>query len=312
MSMGHGGHTVSPDALLINLNGQFLSADAPAVSALDRGFLYGDGLFETLRAYGGAPFLLDEHLARLNASAAELRISDGLDTRLIAHNLGELLRLNALDAADAYIRITLTRGAHLGRLELEPTARPTVSIAARPLRALPPAFYELGISAIIASIRQNADSPLPRHKTLNYLGNLLAKTEAHDREAHEAILLNTRGEVAEAASSNLFLVRGGRLLTPPLASNILPGITRAEVLHLAGQAGIPVGEQPILPAELQAADEVFLTNSIAELLPVRSIDGRAVGSGEPGPVTRTLHAAYCRRVEESREAPTHPRLKGQA
>jgi branched-chain amino acid aminotransferase len=303
---------VNQNALLINLNGQFLSADAPAVSALDRGFLYGDGLFETLRTYGGAPFLLDEHLARLNASAAELRISDGLDTRLIAHNLGELLRLNGLDAADAYVRITLTRGVHLGRLELDPTPRPTVSIAARPLRPLPPAFYEQGIPAIIASIRQNADSPLPRHKTLNYLGNLLAKTEARDRDAHEAILLNTRGEVAEAASSNVFLVRGSRLLTPPLTSNILPGITRAEVLRLAGAAGIPTGEQPVLPDELHAADEVFLTNSIAELLPVRSIDGRAVGPGEPGPLTRTLHAAYCRRVGDSRESAPHPRARGPA
>ena len=280
---------------LINVNGQFLSPDTPAIGALDRGLLYGDGLFETLRAYGGVPFLLDEHLARLNTSAAALRISDSLDCSIIRHNLAELLRLNAL--SDAYMRITLTRGAHTGRLEVEPTDHPTVTILARPLRLLPPNRYSPGTSAIIASIRQNADSPLPRPKTLNYLANLLARTEAQERGADEALLLNTRGELAEAASSNVFLVLGGRLVTPCLDTNILPGVTRAEVLRLAAEAGIAADERVVAPHELSAASEAFLTNSIAELVPVRAVDGVPLGTGGPGPITERLRQAYSLSVQ---------------
>jgi branched-chain amino acid aminotransferase len=289
-------HTPTSKPLFANVNGQVIAADAPALGVLDRGLLYGDGLFETLRAYDGVPFLLGEHLARLNASAVELRISEGLDPALIAHNISELLHLNGL--RDAYIRITLTRGAHRGSLELDFTDRPTVCIIARPLRRLPPSLYDPGSTAIIASIRQNADSPLPRHKTLNYLANLVAKTEARQRGADEAILLNTRGEVAEAASSNLFLVAGERLVTPSLEANILPGVTRAEVLRLAEEAGMPAEERLVRPDELREAQEVFLTNSIVELAPLRALDGQPVGDGAPGPIARQLHAAYRRRVEE--------------
>jgi len=290
---------VSHRPQFVNVNGKFLPTHAPAVSVLDRGLLYGDGLFETLRSYDGVPFLLEEHLARLNASAAELRIAEGLATSLIVRNISELLRLNEL--RDAYIRITLTRGSHAGRLELDPTDRPTVAIVTRPVRLLPPTRYDPGSSAIFAAIRQNAESPLPRHKTLNYLGNLVAKTEARDRGADEALLLNTRGEVAEAASSNVFLALGGRLVTPSLESNILPGVTRAEVLRLARQAGIPTEERIVRPDEFRAADEVFLTSSIAEIVPVRAIDGVPIRAGTPGPLTRRLHAAYQLLTRQPRE-----------
>jgi len=279
----------------VSVNGRLLPADAPAVGVSDRGLLYGDGLFETLRAYDAAPFLLEEHLERLSASAAELRICDSLEAEAIGRDVAELLRANGL--RDAYIRITLTRGAHTGRLELEPAARPTVCIVARPLRPLPPRLYDEGMTAIIASVRQNADSPLPRHKTLNYLANLVARTEAREQGADEAILLNTRGEVAEAASSNLFLLSGGRLITPSLEANILPGITRRVVLRLAEAAGCATEERTVGPDELGRADEVFLTNSIVGIVPVRAIDGRPVGSGAPGPTTRKLHAAYRGEVE---------------
>ena len=277
--------------LLTYVNGRLVPADAPAISALDRGLLYGDGLFETIRAYGGKPFLLDDHLARLAASAAELRIAERLDTAPIARGVAELLEANRLDG-DAYIRITLTRGIHAGALTLEPAAEPTIAIVARPLHPPPPERYDQGITAIIATVRRNADSPLPRHKTLNYLESLLAKTEAKDRGADDAILLDTRGEVAEAASSNLFLVSGARLVTPPLDAAILPGITRRQVLRLAAEAGIAAAERPVLPDELRSADEVFLTNAVVELLPVRSIDGQPVGDGLPGPTTRQLLTAY--------------------
>ncbi|MFP4055536.1 MAG: aminotransferase class IV [Candidatus Brocadiia bacterium] len=280
--------------LFVSVNGQATPAAAPAIGALDRGLLYGDGLFETLRAYDGVPFLLDEHVARLNASAAQLRLCDPLDPDILRGDVVELLRLN--DLGDAYIRITLTRGAHAGVLELEPTPRPTVSIVARPLHPPSPRRYERGIAAIVAAIPQSADSPLPRHKTLNYLANLLARTEARQRGADDAIRLNTRGEVAEAASSNLFLVRDGNLLTPALEANILPGITRQVVLRLAREGNREVHERTVRPEELGEADEVFLTNSIVELLPVCRIEGQPVGDGRPGPVTRELHEAYRRHV----------------
>ena len=282
------------------INGRVLRADEPALSVRDRGLLYGDGVFETLRAYDGVPLHLDEHLARLNASATALRLCGGVDGAAIGQGIAELLEGN--DLSDAYIRITLTRGEHAGRLELEPAAEPTLIIVAQPLRPLPPSRYDPGSTAIIASIRQNADSPLPRHKTLNYLNNLLARTEARGRGADEAILLNTRGEVAEAASSNLFLVCGGCLVTPSLDSNILPGVTRAEVLRLAAEAGIPSDERIVHREELLSADELFLTNSVAELVPVRAIEGRPVGLGIPGPLTRKLHALYRNRVAQYTEA----------
>jgi branched-chain amino acid aminotransferase len=295
------------ESLFVNVNGQMLAAEAPAIGALDRGLLYGDGLFETLRAYNGVPFLLDEHLRRLREAANDLRISDGLDTAMLRRHLADLLRLNGpADAQprDSYVRITLTRGAHAGGLELEPAASPTLCIIVRPLHGLAPSLYERGIAAITASIRQNAESPLPRYKTLNYLANLLAKTEARERGADEAILLNTRGEVAEAASSNVFLVLEGRLVTPSLDANILPGVTRREVLRLAEADGLPAEERTVWPDDLRRAEEAFLTNSIAELLPVRAIDGHRVGAGAPGPVTRRLHSVYRSRVEHLRNSTT--------
>ena len=287
-----------PDFIWVN--GEFRGAGAPLLSARDRGLLYGDGLFETLRAYDGVPFLLNEHLDRLSDSAAFLCIGDPPDAAALGQAITELLHRNGL--RDAYVRITFTRGEHTGSLELEPAEAPTCIAVAQPLRPLPPSRYDPGSTAIIASTRQNADSPLPRHKTLNYLNNLLARTEARERGADEAILLNTRGQVAEAASSNLFLVRQGRLVTPSLDSNILPGVTRAEVLRLAREAGIPSEERTIRPDELQLADEVLLTNSVAELVPIRSIEGRTVGQGRPGAVTRRLHMAYSNRVGQYTEA----------
>jgi len=278
--------------LSIYVNGHLVRADAPAVSPLDRGFLYGDGLFETVRAYRGKPFLLDDHLARLAASSAELRITEELDTARIARGVAELLEANGLADADAYLRITLTRGLHTGALTLEPAAEPTVTVVARPLHLPPPERCERGVALVTATVRRNADSPLPRHKTLNYLESLLAKTEAKDAGADDALLLDTRGQVAEAASSNLFAVRDGALATPPVEAAILPGITRREVLRLARELGLDAAERPVQSDELLAADELFLTNAIVEVLPVRSLDGHPIGEGRPGPLTRRLHAAY--------------------
>jgi branched-chain amino acid aminotransferase len=284
---------------LIDVNGERVAPDAPAVGVLDRGFLYGDGLFETVRAYNGVPFRLPEHLARLRASAAELRIASGLDTDTIAERVTALVRECASE--EAYVRITVTRGRFDGNLALGPAARPTVAIIVRPLHTLPPELYERGVDAVTASVRQNAESPVPRHKTLNYLERLLARTEAREQGAYEALLLNTRGEVAEGATTNLFLVHGGIVTTPRLGANILPGVTRQEVMALAREAGYELRQRRVSPEELRRADEVFLTNSIAELLPVCALDGAPVGAGTPGEITRDLHVAYLREVRREVE-----------
>lgn len=281
---------MSKASAFIFFNGDYLPADTPVFRAGDRGVLYGDGLFETLRTYGGKPSLLERHIARMSASAAALSLGTGPDLDTAREAIARLLDLNGL--RDAYIRITLTRGRHAGHLELDPPQQPSLLVVAQPLRPLAPERYDPGSTAIVASIRQNAASPLPRHKTLNYLANLAAKTEARACGADDAILLNTRGEVAEGASSNLFLVRAGRLITPALGANILPGVTRAEVLRIARDTGLTAEERTVWPQELASADEAFLTNSVAELVPVRSIDARPVGSGVPGPIFRQLLAAY--------------------
>jgi len=281
---------MEPPDLFALVNGQFVSVGSPGVAALDRGLLYGDGLFETIRAYDGVPFLFEAHIERLNRSAAELRICDGLDPSALRQDVEKLLARNGL--RDAYLRITLTRGIHTGPLELQPAERPTTCVVARPLHLPPPERYDPGTRCVLASFRRSAESPLPRHKTLNYLENLLARTEARQRGADDAIFLNTRGEVAEATSSNIFLVLGGQLVTPSLEANILPGVTRAKVIELARDLGIEVLERQVWPYEFRGADEVFLTNSVAEILPVREVEGRTIGTGGPGPVTARLQTAY--------------------
>ncbi|NQT87441.1 aminotransferase class IV [bacterium] len=285
--------------LLVSINGRLAPANEPVATASDRGFLYGDGLFETLRSYDGRPCLLAEHLARLSASAAALRFGRAVDPRAVADDVERLLEANAL--RDAYIRVTLSRGPLLGVLELEPPARPTLVIVAQPVHPPDAAAYREGQRAIVATIRQNTHSPLPRHKTLNYLGNLLARTEARERGAHEAVLLNTRGEVAEAAASNIFLVLGGQLVTPSLDANILPGVTRGRVLAVARAMGAPVEERTVSPDELHRADEILLTNSIIEVMPVASVDGRPVGSGPPWQTAAMLREAYRRDIGLARE-----------
>ena len=274
----------------VSINGEIVKREEATVSAFDRGFLYGDGLFETVRAYGGVPFMLDEHLARMAGSAAELGIpmpgGDG-----IAAAVRQLIELNEL--ADAYIRITISRGVHTGLLVPDEPPEPTLVIEARELHPYPARMYESGAAVVVSPVVHDSVSPLRRHKTLNYLPSILAKREAKERGADEAILLDPAGHVAEGATCNVFCIRrhGGRLCTPPLDMNILPGITRATVIRLAHDAGIKVTEARFTAAELQSADEVFLTNSLMEVMPVRSVDGQDLPQA-PGPITRTMAQSY--------------------
>ena len=277
----------------VYVNGEVVPREDAKVSPFDRGFLYGDGLFETIRAYAGVPFMLDAHLHRMGASAAALGIPMPERAEL-GEAVTRLIELNQL--GDAYVRITVTRGLHTGALAPAEPAEPTVLVEARKLHPYPPELYANGATVVVSSLRHDSDSPLRRHKTTNYLLSILAKREARERGADEALLLDAAGHVAEGTTSNIFCVRrhGGRdstLLTPPLDMNILPGITRATVLDLAPEAGIETGETRFTLDDLCSADEIFLTNSLMEVMPVRSVDDREF-TGAPGPTTRAMAQSY--------------------
>ncbi len=270
------------------LNGKLVDEKRAVVSTLDRGLLYGDGLFETMRAYGGRVFRLGEHLARLARSAKALRIPFALDPGAVE----KLLRVNRL--ADAYVRITLTRGLHAGGIRLDAGARPTLVIHAREYPGYPKTLYKTGMKVAFADAVRATRSVVGRHKTLNYLENLLARDAASRAKCYEALFLDEKGFVAECAASNIFFVRKGVLCTPSAAMNILPGITRGVVLSLARAAGIRVREGRWRLRDVQRADEAFLTNSLMEVMPVRQVAGKRIALGG---VTRRLAAGYRNLVE---------------
>ena len=272
------------------LNGEVVDESSARVSIDDRGFLLGDGLFETMRAYGGTVFRLDAHLARLRESAAWLRIRFGDDDRGIRDAIAELIERNA--CPDAYVRLTLTRGPLTKGLRLDGPGEPTVLIRARALAPYPKAMYRKGARLVLSTVRQNSASPIPRHKTLNYLPYLLAKQEAIDAGAFGAVVLNERGQVTEESVSNLFIVKDGTLRTPPVHCGLLPGITRGVVLELAERNDIPSAETVLSPADLFAADECFLTNTLMEIMPVKTVDRQAIEGKAPGPVTERLRALF--------------------
>jgi branched-chain amino acid aminotransferase len=277
------------------VNGEIVAESAARVAAGDRGLLLGDGLFESMRAYRGKVFRLAAHMQRLRASAAFLRLTVPCADEQIESSIAELIRLNS--CAEAYVRVTLTRGAAAQGLRLDGAGPATLLIHARPIQAPPAEQYRNGARLIISTARQNSANPLARHKTLSYLLYLLARQEATDAGANGAILLNEHGQVAEESVSNVFLARGGALLTPPAHCGLLPGITRGAVLELARAERIPVEERPIPAGELFEADEMFLTNSLMEIMPARSVDRRQIGGAAPGPITKRVQALYRAAVE---------------
>ncbi|MEA1959010.1 MAG: aminotransferase class IV, partial [Chloroflexota bacterium] len=275
---------------LVYINDKIVNRDKAAVSAFDRGLLYGYGLFETMRSYGGAVFRLDRHLNRLTRSAEAIGLAPALDVPQLAFAVAQTLDANGI--ADARIRLTVTAGQGGRALSLPASGPLTVMIAVEELALPSPDVYSKGLSACIVSIRRNSGSPLSRMKTIGFMDNILARDEASRKGADEAILLNERGRVVECSTSNIFIVESGGLVTPPLDSGILSGVTREAVIELASQIGIEVKEETVAIERLLLADEVFITNSIIELMPVVSIDGRAVGAGGPGEMTRRLMSAY--------------------
>jgi len=278
---------------IVYLNGRLISRSEARLSPLDYGFLYGYGLFETMRAYRGRVFCLQLHLERLARSAPLLGIS--LGTLDLAAAVMDTLRANQL--SEARLRLAVTIGA--GGLNADPGTckQPTVLVLAGPYTAYPQSVYRRGFRAVMSTIRRNSQSPLSRLKSANYIESILAKQEARAAGVDEALCRNERGQLAEASMSNLFLVAGGRLLTPGPESGILPGITREVVLELAAGVGIATAECTLEVDDLGQAEEALVTSSLLEVMPLTEVDGRPIGSGRPGPVTRKLMAAYRRLVK---------------
>jgi len=276
--------------VLIYINGALVPRGEAMISPFDRGILYGYGLFETMRSYGGRVFSLDRHLARLMHSADKIGLDASLDPATLRQAIHRTLEANKL--MDARIRLTVLAGEGERGLAPPTSGMLTIIVVAEELVLPSPQAYEDGISAAVVSVRRNSQSPLAGIKSIGYLDNLLAHSEAVAAGADEAILLNERGFVAECSTSNIFLVVEGRLFTPSAESGILPGITREVVLELAQGLGITAvaGEIPL--AQLLRADEAFLTNSVVEVMPIVEVDGKSIGSGKSGEVTKRLMAAY--------------------
>jgi branched-chain amino acid aminotransferase len=285
---------VTAPRALVWIDGGPVDADEARVPVFDRGFLYGDSVYEVTRALHGVAFALDEHLDRLERSAAGLvmRTPPRAD---IERAVNETLAASALD--DAYVRIVVTRGA--GEIALDPASadEPRLVVIVRAPKPPPPEAYRDGVEvAIVGRTRFAPGVPTstvdPQVKSGNYLGSVMAVAEARKRGAYEAILCDNVGRITEGSSSNFFIVRGGRVSTPPLSVGLLEGITRRNVMRLLDQEGIKWAEQALWPIDLHRADEAFLTSSVRGLVPIARADGEPVGEGKPGPVTRRVMQAY--------------------
>ena len=275
----------------IFIDGKYYDERAAKISVFDHGLLYGDGIFEGIRAYHGRVFKLKEHIDRLFYSAKAILLQIPMSPVQITRAVVEACRENKI--RDGYIRLVVTRG--MGTLGLNPKSckRPSVIIIADKIQLYPPALYQRGLDIITVPTTRNLHSALnPAIKSLNYLNNILAKIEANNGGCEEAVMLNAEGFVAECTGDNLFIVKNGALLTPPLSAGALYGITRRTVIELAEESGLKVSEPNLTRYDLFNADECFLTGTGAEIVPVVKIDGRVIGTGKPGRVTRRLEDEY--------------------
>lgn len=279
----------------LSFNGRIAAPGEVALSPLDRGVLYGDGLFETMRAYGGRVFRLAAHLERLQAAAPVVRMALPWSKEELADAVTGLLVASGL--GDAYLRLTVLRGEGPPGPAPPAEAVPHYFVIARSLVPYPERRYRDGATAIVAATRQNESSPLAGIKSTSYLNHVLAIGEARDAGVDEALLLNNRGELAEGATSNLFAVRGDTLLTPPVACGCLPGIARAVVLERAPTLGLAVSPEPFSLPDLLAADEAFLTNSLMEVMPLVRVGDHPIGPGRPGAITARVASDYRALVE---------------
>ncbi len=284
-------------SLKIYINAKYYDKADAKISVYDHGLLYGDGVFEGIRAYSGRVFRLNRHVDRLYDSARSIHLQVPISKGDMSRAIIETLGVNRL--SDAYIRVIVTRGA--GSLGLDPrkTTDPQVIIITDAISLYPAELYDHGLKIVTAGTMRNHPSALnPRIKSLNYLNNIMAKIEGTNAGCLEALMLNHKGEVAECTGDNIFIVRRGELLTPSVDAGILEGITRDAVIELARAASIPVFERAMDRHDIYTADECFLTGTAAEVIPVVECDGRAIGTGKPGPVTQDLRNRFHKLVRE--------------
>jgi branched-chain amino acid aminotransferase len=280
-----------PATLQVYINGRLYPKEEAKISVYDHGFLYGDGVFEGMRSYGGKVFKLEEHLDRLWNSAKAICLRVPMAKAEMADAVYETLSANHI--TDGYIRLIVSRG--VGYLGLDPTkcSMPQVIIITDHIALYPAEFYENGLEIITASTIRNHPAALnPRIKSLNYLNNILAKIEGQQAGCIEALMLNHKGEVAECTGDNIFIVERGEIYTPPIDAGILEGITRNAVIDIARSVDIPVHETAMTRHDVYTADECFLTGSAAEVIPVVKVDTRVIGDGRPGRITRDLKERF--------------------
>ena len=281
--------------MVIYLDGKYVDSSEAKVSVFDHGLLYGDGIFEGIRLYGGNVYRLDDHLERLEMSARALMLTIPLSRAELAEAVCETCRRNKLQ--DGYIRLVVTRG--VGDLGLAPwsCANPTTFIIASKISLYPQEYYDNGLSIVTVPTRRIAPDALPPTvKSLNYLNNILAKIEAKQAGALEAIMLNAQGYVAECTADNIFVVHKGEIITPSSSAGALRGITRATVFDIAKELSIPMRAGDLTRYDVWCADECFLTGTGAEVIPVVKLDGRVIGTGKPGPVTARVLTSFRQRV----------------
>ncbi|MFO0945995.1 MAG: branched-chain-amino-acid transaminase [Planctomycetota bacterium] len=275
----------------VYISGKLYPKEDAKISVYDHGLLYGDGVFEGIRAYGGKVFRLKEHVVRLYDSARAIFLEIPMSQAAMSSAIEDTVRANGIK--DGYIRVVVTRGAGALGLDINKTSNPQVIIIADTIQLYPEELYEKGLEIVTASSIRNHPSALnPRIKSLNYLNNILAKVEGMRAGCVEALMLNHKGEVAECTGDNIFVARDGAVSTPPLDAGILEGVTRDAVLELSRAAGYPTREISMTRHDLYTADEIFLTGTAAEIIPVVKLDGRKIGNGEPGPIFRDLRERF--------------------
>jgi branched-chain amino acid aminotransferase len=289
-------------AATVNVNGLIVDQEHARVSVFDHGFLYGEGVYETLRTYNGQPFLFDRHMRRLRNSAGMLALPIPLSDAEIATRFLDTMQAGGLiggPGKEAYIRLMVTRG--VGELSYDPVVcrEPSIVVIVKPQVDPAPDVFERGVAvAIVSTIRNHSGTVNPLIKSNNLLNNALAMQEAVRRGAYEGIMRNYRGELAEGTTSNLFIVKNGAALTPPLDAGLLPGITREFLFEIGVEQGIEFREAVLLDEDLFGADEAFLTATTRELVPIVRVDDRPIGPGRPGPLTSALLQAFRQKAQE--------------
>jgi branched-chain amino acid aminotransferase len=292
-------------AATVNVNGRVSDQEHAVISVFDHGFLYGEGVYETLRTYNGQPFLFDRHMRRMRKSAGMVALDVPLTDAQIDSRFRETMQAAGLGETgrEAYIRILITRGVGELTYDLAACPSPSIVIIVKPNVEPPLAAFEQGVkAALVPIVRNHPGSVNPLIKSNNLLNNALAMQEAFRRGGFEGIMRNYKGELAECTQSNLFIVKSGAALTPPIDAGLLPGITREFLFEVGQDAGIPVREAVLRDEDLFGADEAFLTSTTREVLPIVKVDDRQVGAGTPGPITRALLDGYRRKAQEITKA----------